>query len=63
VIGVAYEIIKLAGRVDNALTRAISAPGIWLQRLTTVEPDDSQIEVAIASMLPCIPKEKGSEEW
>jgi uncharacterized protein YqhQ len=63
VIGVAYEIIKLAGRVDNALTRAISAPGIWLQRLTTVEPDDSQIEVAIASMLPCIPKEKGSDEW
>ncbi len=63
VVGVAYEIIKLAGRVDNFLTRAISAPGIWLQRLTTVEPDDSQIEVAIASMLPVIPKEKGSDEW
>ncbi len=63
VVGVAYEIIKLAGRVDNILTRAISAPGIWLQRLTTAEPDDSQIEVAIASMLPVIPKEKGSDEW
>jgi uncharacterized protein YqhQ len=63
VVGVAYEIIKLAGRFDNILTRAISAPGIWLQRLTTVEPDDSQIEVAIASMLPAIPKEKGSDEW
>ena len=63
VVGIAYEIIKLAGRVDNIFTRAISAPGVWLQRLTTVEPDDSQIEVAIASMLPCIPKEKGSDEW
>jgi uncharacterized protein YqhQ len=63
VVGVAYEIIKLAGRVDNIFTRAVSAPGIWLQRLTTAEPDDSQIEVAIASMRPCIPKEKGSDEW
>jgi len=63
VIGISYEIIKLAGRYDNPLTRFISAPGIWLQRLTTVEPDDSQIEVAIASIIPVIPKEKGADEW
>ncbi len=63
VVGIAYEIIKLAGRYDNIITRIISAPGLWLQRLTTFEPDDSQIEVAIASMSPVIPKEKGSDEW
>lgn len=54
ILGIAYELIKLAGRFDNPFTRAISAPGMLLQRLTTKEPDDSQIEVAIASLLPCI---------
>lgn len=63
VIGVSYEIIKLAGRYDNTLTRIISVPGMLLQRLTTAEPDDSQIEVAIASIIPAIPKEKGADEW
>lgn len=48
IAGVSYEIIRLAGRSDNLLIRAISAPGMWLQRLTTREPDDSMIEVAIA---------------
>ena len=50
VVGCAYEIIRLAGKFDNVFTRIISAPGMWLQRLTTKEPDDSQIEVAIASL-------------
>ena len=50
IAGVSYEIIRLAGRTDNALIRIISAPGLWLQRLTTREPDDSMIEVAIASV-------------
>ncbi|MDR2933626.1 MAG: DUF1385 domain-containing protein [Oscillospiraceae bacterium] len=63
VVGIAYEIIKFAGRHDNALTRTISAPGMWLQRLTTFEPHDDQIEVAVASMQPCIPGEKGTDEW
>ena len=63
VIGISYEIIKYAGRHDTPLTRAVSAPGLWLQRLTTNEPDDSQIEVAIASMLPVIPEEKGADQW
>ncbi|MEG2852499.1 MAG: DUF1385 domain-containing protein, partial [Hydrogenoanaerobacterium sp.] len=54
VVGIAYEIIKFAGRHDNFFTKIISAPGLWLQRLTTAEPDDSQIETAIASMLPVI---------
>lgn len=50
VMGISYEIIKLAGKYDNILTRIISAPGMWLQNLTTVEPDDSMIEVAIEAL-------------
>ena len=49
VAGVAYEWIRLAGRHENALVNALSRPGMWLQGLTTREPDDSQLEVAIAS--------------
>lgn len=48
IAGISYELIRLAGRSDNFLVRIISAPGMWLQRLTTKEPDDSMIEVAIA---------------
>lgn len=60
VVGIAYEIIKLAGKYQNPVTRAISAPGLWLQRLTTREPDLEQLAVAIAAMTPCIP-EDGSD--
>ena len=63
VVGISYEIIKFAGRCDNPLTRIISAPGMWFQRLTTEEPDDSQIEVAIAAMTPVIPAEEGLDNW
>ncbi|MEW8976946.1 MAG: DUF1385 domain-containing protein [Symbiobacterium sp.] len=49
VAGVAYEWIRLAGRSDSPLVNALSRPGMWLQGLTTREPDDSQLEVAIAS--------------
>lgn len=62
-VGIAYEIIKLAGRYDNIITRFISRPGLWLQNLTTYEPDDSQIEVAIEAMRPCIPKVEGADNW
>ena len=48
--GISYEIIKLAGRTDFILVRIISAPGLWLQRLTTKEPEDDMIEVAIKSV-------------
>ena len=50
VMGVAYECIKLAGRFDNVCTRIISAPGLWFQRITTKEPDEDQLEVAIWAM-------------
>ncbi|HAN44625.1 MAG TPA: DUF1385 domain-containing protein [Ruminococcaceae bacterium] len=63
VVGISYEIIKLAGRYDNFATRIISAPGMWLQRLTTREPDDSMIEVAIEAMKPCIPQDNNEDKW
>ena len=50
IAGISYEIIKLAGRSNNILVRMISAPGMWLQRLTTREPDEDMVEVAIASV-------------
>ena len=62
VVGIGYELIKLAGRKDNAFTRIISAPGKWLQHLTTREPDDGMIECAIAAMEKVIPGD-GSDEW
>ncbi len=48
--GISYELIRLAGRTDFFLVRIVSAPGLWLQRLTTKEPDDDMIEVAIKSV-------------
>ena len=62
-VGVGYELIKLAGRKDNAFTRFISAPGLWIQRLTTKEPDDGMIEVAIRALELVLPEEKGKDEW
>lgn len=53
ICGVGYEVLKLCGRHDNILTRIISAPGMWLQRITTKEPDDDMIEVAIAALKAC----------
>ena len=50
IAGISYEIIRLAGRSNNVLIRIISAPGMWMQRLTTKEPDEDMVEVAIASV-------------
>ena len=50
IAGISYEIIRLAGRSNNILVRIISAPGMWMQRLTTKEPDESMVEVAIAAV-------------
>ncbi len=63
VVGIAYELIKLAGRYDNLFTRIISFPGLKIQHLTTREPDDSMIEAAIASMKPVIPENEGEDVW
>lgn len=50
IAGISYEFIRLAGRSDNAVVNLLSKPGLWLQNLTTREPDDSMIEVGIASV-------------
>lgn len=63
VVGISYELIKIAGRYDNIATRIISAPGLAMQRLTTREPDDPQIECAIAAITPCLPKEGENDRW
>ena len=63
VVGISYEFIRLAGNNDNAFTRILSAPGLAMQRITTREPDDSMIEVAIAAMKPCIPEDKSEDKW
>ena len=53
--GIGYELIKVCGRYDNTITHIISAPGMWAQRITTKEPDDSMIEVAIEAIKDVIP--------
>lgn len=63
VVGIAYELIKIAGRHSNIITKIISAPGMWMQRLTTREPDDSMIEIAVAALKPCLPKEGENDNW
>lgn len=50
IAGISYEIIRLAGRSNHILVRIISAPGMWMQGLTTKEPDESMVEVAIAAV-------------
>lgn len=54
-MGIGYEVIKFAGRHDNIITKIVSAPGLWLQRLTVKEPDDSMIECAIVALKKVIP--------
>ena len=63
VVGISYEINRWCGAHDNRLSAILSAPGKWLQRITTNEPDDSMIECAIRAMELVIPEEKGSDEW
>ncbi len=63
VAGISYELIKWAGRSSNVCVKWLSKPGLWLQKLTTREPDESMIEVAIASMEPCIPENKEDDKW
>lgn len=63
VAGLSYEIIKFAGRHDNLFTRIISKPGMMFQLLTTNEPDDSQIEVAIAAIKAVIPENRDDDKW
>lgn len=62
IAGVSYEFIRLAGRTDNPIINFLSKPGLWLQKLTTREPDDSMIEVGIASVEAVFDWRKFEEE-
>lgn len=62
IVGAGYELIKLAGRHDNLFTRIISAPGVWLQHLTVLEPTDDMIECAIVALKEVIPDDD-SDRW
>lgn len=63
VVSISYECIRIAGNHDNLFTKILSAPGLAMQRITTREPDDSMIEIAIAAMKPCIPEDKEEDKW
>lgn len=54
--GVGFEVLKFCGKYDNMFTKIISAPGLWLQRITTKEPEDSMIEIAISALKACEPE-------
>lgn len=62
IAGVSYEFIRLAGRYDNWFVNALSQPGLWMQRLTTREPEDDMIEVGIASVEAVFDWEKWQKE-
>jgi uncharacterized protein YqhQ len=63
VVGITYEINRMVGRYDNGFTRALSAPGLWMQNFTTNEPDDTMIEVAITAVQAVLPEEEGADLW
>ena len=63
VVAISYEINRFVGRHDNGFTRVLMAPGLWFQKFTTREPDDSMIEVAIAAVEAVLPEEEGSDRW
>jgi len=63
VVAVTYEINRWAGKHDNAFTRILTAPGMWMQKFTTNEPDDSMIEVAITAVEAVLPENEGDDRW
>ncbi len=58
ICGLGYELLKICGKYNNIFTRIISAPGLWIQRITTKEPEDSMLEVAITSLKAVLPEYK-----
>ena len=63
VVAIGFELNRIIGRHDNWLTRILTAPGLWLQNLTTKEPDDDMMEVAIAALQEVIPAQEGDDKW
>lgn len=62
IVGFGFELIRICGKYDNLFTRIISAPGLWIQRITTKEPDKGMIEVAIKAISEVIPKPETDNE-
>lgn len=63
IVGISYEFNRWAGRHDGPVTKALTAPGLWLQNFTTFEPDDSMIEVGIRALELVLPETKGEDAW
>ncbi len=63
VVGISYELIRIAGKYDNIFTKILSAPGLAIQRLTTKEPDDEMMEIAIAAVTPVLPERPEDAKW
>ena len=63
VVSVAYEINRLVGKYDNWFTKLLVAPGLWMQRITTNEPDDDMIQVGIAAVEAVLPEKEGADAW
>ena len=62
IMGFGYELLKICGKYDNLLIRIIAAPGLWMQRITTKEPEDDQLEVAICAFVAAAPANELTEE-
>ena len=63
VVAISYEINRLVGRTDNIFSKIIRAPGVWMQRITTREPDDGMLELALDALKRVIPEEEGKDAW
>ncbi|MFI3250183.1 MAG: DUF1385 domain-containing protein [Eubacteriales bacterium] len=63
VVGISYEFNRYMGRHDNKFCRFLIAPGLWLQKFTTFEPEDDMIEVGIEALKLVLPEEKGADRW
>ena len=63
VVAIAYEINRWVGRHDNAFSRILTGPGLWMQNFTTNEPDDAMIEVAITAVNAALPEQEGADAW
>ena len=63
IVAIAYEINRWVGKTDNAFTRILTAPGLWMQNFTTNEPDEGMIEVAITAVKAVLPEQEGADAW
>ena len=63
IVSIAFEINRLVGRYDNWFTKILTAPGLWMQHITTNEPDNEMIEVGIVAVKAVLPAEEGADRW